>query len=75
MTVECPGVETSPNECRCPCEGCKYHCSAHVPPRPTTPAELEAWKERFTQDLVGRPYDEWSQTPVHPGGAEQPWQN
>jgi hypothetical protein len=31
----CPGHETSPNLCRCPCEGCKYHCAAHVPPDAT----------------------------------------
>lgn len=24
----CPGRETSPNECRCPCEGCKHNCGA-----------------------------------------------
>jgi hypothetical protein len=42
---------------------------------PTTPAELEAWKEQFTDDLVARPHDEWSTDPVYPGGAEQPWQN
>lgn len=31
----CPGYETDPNICRCGCEGCKNHCSAHtgwVPP-------------------------------------------
>jgi hypothetical protein len=28
-------------------------------------AELEAWKERFTQDLLTRPYDDWSAEPVH----------
>lgn len=26
---KCPGVETSPNRCSCPCEGCKHHCGAH----------------------------------------------
>lgn len=25
----CPGYETSPNLCRCPCEGCKHNCGAH----------------------------------------------
>lgn len=25
----CPGYETEPNLCRCPCEGCKYNCGAH----------------------------------------------
>jgi hypothetical protein len=25
----CPGYETEPNICRCPCEGCKHNCSAH----------------------------------------------
>jgi hypothetical protein len=29
--TECDGVERSPNPCACPCEGCKYHCSAHEP--------------------------------------------
>lgn len=28
----CPGAEADPNTCRCPCEGCRYHCAAHVPP-------------------------------------------
>lgn len=26
----CPGYETEPNICRCPCEGCKNNCSAHI---------------------------------------------
>jgi hypothetical protein len=25
----CPGYETTPNICRCTCEGCKSNCSAH----------------------------------------------
>lgn len=29
--ASCPGYETSPNLCRCPCYGCKHHCSAHNP--------------------------------------------
>jgi hypothetical protein len=29
--TSCPGYETSPNLCTCPCEGCKHHCSAHGP--------------------------------------------
>ncbi|MFC5802769.1 DUF6085 family protein [Streptomyces formicae] len=29
--ASCPGYETSPNPCRCPCYGCKHHCSAHNP--------------------------------------------
>lgn len=29
MPGECPGVETLPNYCRCACEGCANHCSAH----------------------------------------------
>lgn len=29
--ASCPGYETSPNLCRCPCYGCKHHCSAHDP--------------------------------------------
>lgn len=27
----CPGYETTPNRCRCGCEGCKHHCGAHDP--------------------------------------------
>lgn len=27
----CPGFETLPNRCACPCEGCKHHCGAHQP--------------------------------------------
>lgn len=26
---ECPGYETKPNYCKCPCTGCKYNCAAH----------------------------------------------
>jgi hypothetical protein len=26
---ECPGYETTPNICRCPCAGCKHNCAAH----------------------------------------------
>ncbi|MFJ9037934.1 hypothetical protein ACIRF8_15240 [Streptomyces sp. NPDC102406] len=29
--ASCPGHEMSPNPCRCPCYGCKHHCSAHNP--------------------------------------------
>lgn len=25
----CPGYETTPNVCRCSCEGCKHSCRAH----------------------------------------------
>lgn len=34
---------------------------------PTDPAELEAWKQEFVEDLVRRPYDEWSSEPVYKG--------
>jgi hypothetical protein len=27
----CPGYETVPNRCACPCEGCKHNCAAHQP--------------------------------------------
>ncbi|MEU1043908.1 hypothetical protein ABZ400_01975 [Streptomyces sp. NPDC005897] len=30
-TEACPGYETAPNRCACPCEGCKHHCGAHQP--------------------------------------------
>jgi len=44
----CPGHETAPNRCTCPCEGRTHHCGAHDPtqvdeqPAPTTadPAPL-----------------------------------
>jgi hypothetical protein len=29
--ASCPGRELVPNPCRCPCYGCKHHCSAHDP--------------------------------------------
>jgi hypothetical protein len=29
--ASCPGRELEPNPCRCPCYGCKHHCSAHDP--------------------------------------------
>ncbi|MEH0631749.1 hypothetical protein [Streptomyces stelliscabiei] len=38
--ASCPGYETSPNPCRCPCYGCKHHCSAHDPePGPVVEAQ------------------------------------
>ncbi|MBD3549830.1 hypothetical protein [Streptomyces sp. JV180] len=41
--ASCPGYETSPNPCRCPCYGCKHHCSAHQPPdAPPAPADRAA---------------------------------
>ena len=33
----CPGHETEPNICRCPCEGCKHNCSAHDEGTPWVP--------------------------------------
>lgn len=27
----CPGYETEPNVCRCPCTGCQSSCGAHEP--------------------------------------------
>lgn len=36
LIASCPGRELEPNPCRCPCYGCKHHCSAH------NPADLEA---------------------------------
>ncbi|MFF8831337.1 hypothetical protein [Streptomyces sp. NPDC015131] len=30
-THTCPGRETVPNPCRCPCYGCRHHCGAHNP--------------------------------------------
>lgn len=29
LATTCPGYEATPNPCRCGCEGCKHHCSAH----------------------------------------------
>lgn len=29
--ASCPGYEKNPNPCRCPCYGCRHHCSAHNP--------------------------------------------
>jgi hypothetical protein len=41
--ASCPGRELDPNPCRCPCYGCKHHCSAHnpdeVPDSESAPAE------------------------------------
>ncbi|MFJ6729434.1 hypothetical protein ACIQPQ_31480 [Streptomyces sp. NPDC091281] len=39
--ASCPGYETSPNPCRCPCDGCGHHCSAHNPDGQAQPASLE----------------------------------
>lgn len=33
----CPGYETEPNVCRCPCEGCKHNCGAHDEETPWQP--------------------------------------
>lgn len=27
--ADCPGYETDPSVCRCPCEGCRHNCAAH----------------------------------------------
>ncbi|MFE0490271.1 hypothetical protein [Streptomyces griseoaurantiacus] len=27
----CPGRETEPNRCKCPCQGCRHNCAAHDP--------------------------------------------
>lgn len=35
----CPGFETVPNRCGCPCEGCKHNCAAHEPAGPAAPAK------------------------------------
>ncbi|RPK56173.1 hypothetical protein EES43_24335 [Streptomyces sp. ADI96-02] len=41
--ASCPGYEASPNLCRCPCYGCKHHCSTHQPPAaPPAPADRAA---------------------------------
>ncbi|MYX67289.1 hypothetical protein K388_05017 [Streptomyces sp. KhCrAH-43] len=38
--ASCPGYEMSPSPCRCPCYGCKHHCSAHQPASaPAAPAD------------------------------------
>ncbi|MFE9850280.1 hypothetical protein ACFYPN_15920 [Streptomyces sp. NPDC005576] len=29
--ASCLGYEVTPSPCRCPCYGCKHHCSAHQP--------------------------------------------
>lgn len=29
--ASCAGYEMDPNPCRCPCTGCRHHCSAHDP--------------------------------------------
>jgi hypothetical protein len=31
-TGDCPGYETAPNRCTCPCEGCQHNCAAHHGP-------------------------------------------
>ncbi|MFI5973536.1 hypothetical protein [Streptomyces sp. NPDC051452] len=49
--ASCPGYETSPNPCRCPCYGCKHHCSAHTPedvPEPDDTDLTEADIDRMT---------------------------
>ena len=36
---QCPGYESTPNICRCPCSGCKHNCMAHDE---TTPFESKS---------------------------------
>jgi hypothetical protein len=52
--ASCPGYETSPNPCRCPCYGCKHHCSAHNPEDVPTPAVRAAQRERIAEERVAR---------------------
>lgn len=33
----CPGYETEPNVCQCPCKGCKHNCGAHQEETPWQP--------------------------------------
>lgn len=41
---QCPGYETQPNRCTCPCVGCMHNCAAHHPAagqdQPTTRAAI-----------------------------------
>lgn len=39
VAVACPGYETAPNRCQCPCEGCTHNCAAHQPAAEEQPAE------------------------------------
>lgn len=48
--ASCPGYETSPNPCRCPCEGCKHHCSAHNPDD-IEPVDRAALRDRVAEAL------------------------
>ncbi|XCM28911.1 hypothetical protein ABXI76_05500 [Streptomyces parvus] len=53
--ASCPGYETSPNPCRCPCYGCKHHCSAHQPPAaPPAPADRAAGLREGARALISR---------------------
>jgi hypothetical protein len=47
--ASCPGYETSPNPCRCPCYGCKHHCSAHNPEDIAAESADENLRERIAQ--------------------------
>lgn len=55
----CPGYETSPNVCRCPCEGCKHNCGAH---------EEEPLKRG--RAWFYRPYLYWDWAPIRRGHDE-----
>ncbi|MFF7147534.1 hypothetical protein ACFZAO_05605 [Streptomyces griseoaurantiacus] len=55
----CPGFETVPNRCGCPCEGCKHNCAAHEPAGPAAPAK-EA--QPTTAALLATPCDVCSHT-------------
>lgn len=46
----CPGFETVPNRCGCPCEGCKHNCAAHEPTTPAEdPARIDRLRPEFTE--------------------------
>ncbi len=43
-----------------------------VGPVPEDPDAQRAWADRFTDELMLRPHDEWSSAPVHDTPRRQP---
>jgi hypothetical protein len=60
----CPGAETSPNRCTCPCAGCRHHCSAHQWPDRCAHCGLEV-EDRGDPNMGGPAHVKW----VHTAGG------
>lgn len=53
----CPGYETEPNICGCPCSGCRYNCGAHKVctwPECLPEEEKAELAEKVDREMAGR---------------------